>query len=198
MFEPISQSLYELMMFSILGFFLAVLYEPLRISRLFIKTGAVVVGIQDFLFLSASGLTVFAYSLEFGAGYFRYFYVIGVAFGATVYFLTLGKLISFLMKTFADAIKRALRHVKYRFVLPLFRVIVKFSQKNRDKFVKVYKNVKKCSKDLKNTAQMRYNNINIERRKKRKAREIRAIEKGKQENRNGVQKTAIKARVTKI
>ncbi|MCL1867029.1 MAG: spore cortex biosynthesis protein YabQ, partial [Oscillospiraceae bacterium] len=88
MFEPISQSLYEIMMFSILGFALATLYEPIRVVRLFVRTNAVAAGIQDFLFLSACGLIVFAYSLEFGTGYFRYFYVLGIAFGAAVYFLT--------------------------------------------------------------------------------------------------------------
>jgi len=178
MFEPISQSLYELMMFSILGFFLGALYEPLRIVRLFVRTGALITGIGDFLFLAASGLIVFAYSLEFGGGHFRYFYVFGVVFGATLYFLTLGKLINFLTRTFADAIKAYI-------LRPLCKILVKIAQKTKVLAAKFRKNAEKHGKALINTIQIKYNS---------RTRRIKEV-KINREVQDGGTKTAVKARV---
>jgi hypothetical protein len=195
-FEPISQGLYELMMFCILGFLSAALYEPLRIVRLFVKTGTLMTGIQDFLFLSACGLIVFAYSLEFGAGYFRYFYVVGVVFGATVYFLTAGRLINFVMRTFANAIKT-------RILRPIWNLLGKIAQKIRSVIVRSYKNAEKHAKLLKNTTKIKYNSIRLKNKQqkhsKKELRNFQAREKknGKQQAAKGVvnARTAIKARV---
>ena len=152
--QPISQHLHEMMMFAILGFFIAALYEPFRISRILIKTGVVATGIQDFLFLAASGLTVFAYSLEFGEGYFRYFYLIGIAFGAAVYFLTVGKLIIFVVRTFAEAIKIAIKYI-IRFtnrvlLLPIRNFLVHIAQKAATKAAKISDSAKKHHLALRN------------------------------------------------
>ncbi|MCL2036044.1 MAG: hypothetical protein FWG83_01485 [Oscillospiraceae bacterium] len=197
MFEPISQSLYELMMFSVIGFFLGGLYEPLRIVRLFVKTGTVVIAIQDTLFLAISGLLIFAYSLEFGEGYFRYFYVAGVVFGASVYFLTAGKLISLIMGRFAYAIRvRILRPVK-RLLKKLF---MKIAQKIRQILVKLYKFSKKCGKGLKTNIEIKYNSMNTQ-RLLRRAEKISKRKSKKEESRNGEQSregaesSAIRARV---
>jgi hypothetical protein len=187
MFEPISQSLYEIMMFSILGFFLSLLYEPLRIVRLFVKTGAITAGIQDFLFLAAGGVIVFAYSLEFGAGYFRYFYIIGVVFGAAVYFLTAGKLINYLTRTFANAIK-------IHILRPLRDLLVKIAQKSRDIIVRIYKVAEKRSKDLKSTVEIKYNSM-AERRMEKK-REMKNLQERQNEPQKSA-KPAIKARVVR-
>ncbi|MCL1789348.1 MAG: spore cortex biosynthesis protein YabQ [Oscillospiraceae bacterium] len=196
MFEPISQSLYEIMMFAILGFLLASLYEPLRFSRLFIKTGALLAGIEDFIFLSGAGLIVFAYSLEFGEGYFRYFYLIGIAFGAAVYFQTVGRLIFFITKTFANAIKAAVKYIarliQRVFILPLWRLLVKFAQKTSSKSAKIHKIVKKIGLGLKNTVRIKYNN-NVHFKKQKRKQHT-------QENQNEVRKntkSAIQARVIK-
>jgi hypothetical protein len=190
MFEPISQSLYEIMMFSVLGFILAAIYEPVRIIRMFVKTGALAAGIQDFLFLSAAGVIVFAYSLEFSVGYFRYFYILGVAFGATVYFLTAGKFINYVMRRFSDAVKRCI-------LRPLRKIMVKIAQKSRLFIVRVYKLTEKRGKDLKNALHIKYNNRVQAKLQARKAaklrREIQANIKTP-ENQN----EAIKARVVRV
>ncbi|MCL2072087.1 MAG: spore cortex biosynthesis protein YabQ [Oscillospiraceae bacterium] len=198
MYNPISQNLYELMMFAILGFALGVLYEPLRISRLFIKTGAITAGIQDFLFLSLCGVTVFAYSLEFGEGYFRYYYLIGIAFGAAVYFQTAGRLISFITKTFANAIKAAAKYIArstYRILIkPLWNLLIKFAQKLNANFVKINKITKKHSIDLKNAVKIRYNSTQLKKRKNKgaKSQAVRQVTRKVRENQN---ETKIKARV---
>jgi hypothetical protein len=191
MFNPVSQNLHQIMMFALTGFFLGVLYEPLRISRLFIKTGAIAVGIQDFLFLAACGVIVFAYSLEFGEGHFRYFYLIGIAFGAAVYFLTAGKLISFITRTFAQAIKSIVKHIAraiYRsFVLPTWKLLVNIAQKTQIKSTNLHKSAKNHALHLKNTAVMKYNNKQVYKKEKR----------NRQENHDGIKKTANPQELTK-
>ena len=187
MFQPVSQNLYEISMFAILGFFLGALYEPLRLLRLFVKTGAVWVGIQDFLFLSASGVIVFAYSLEFGAGHFRYFYIIAIAFGGTVYFLTAGKLISFIAKMFAEPIKRAVKLIARWFKRKIFMPI---TQKLALVFKKIRQYAEKRHKVLKNALQVRYNNRKAKRSNARRERRAAV-----QESENAVKRNAVKARI---
>jgi len=186
MFEPISQSLYEIMMFSVLGFFLAALYEPLRIARIFVKTSAVWVSVQDLLFLSLCGVTVFAYSLEFGAGYFRFFYIIGLAFGAAVYFLTAGRVIVFVFKRFSDAIK-------VRIIRPLRKLLVKVAQKIKHIFVRVHKNAEKHSKALKNTAQIKYNSMTVLKKNRKMSKGDAPI--ASQRKPNEVQRRVVKATI---
>lgn len=169
MFQPISRNLTELARFVILGFALAALYEPFRVSRRFVRTGAAAAGIEDFLYLAACGLVTFAYSLELGDGHFRAFYIIGEVFGGTVYFLTLGRLVAFVTKTFADAVKAA---VKYTFgligrlvVTPVWKILVKIAQKVRKMFVSLYEFIKNRVFLLKSKVKMKYNISKVKLRK---------------------------------
>ncbi|MCL1832091.1 MAG: spore cortex biosynthesis protein YabQ [Oscillospiraceae bacterium] len=210
MFEPVTQSLQETAMFAILGFALAALYEPLRIFRLFFNVGkarkndAVIVGVQDFLFLSLSGLIVFAYSLEFGAGHFRYYYLVGLAFGGVVYFLTLGKLVNTVTRVFADAIRRLVRYVlrllKRKVILPLREKIVQIAQKRRAKIAEMYKNAEKRRIDLQNTAHMRYNSIKAQRAQVRAERNSRLMpsDGGRKTDVEKAKRQVVRARITKV
>ncbi|MCL2634313.1 MAG: spore cortex biosynthesis protein YabQ [Oscillospiraceae bacterium] len=188
MYETTSQNLTELMMFAILGFVLGALYEPIRISRLFVKTGTLATAIEDFLFLSVCGVIVFAYSLEFGAGAFRLFYLAGLLFGGVVYFLTVGKLISIITTAFANAIKAAVKYVinliHKRILLPIWQILVKYAQKTSPQIRTLYEIIEKRTKHLKNTAVMRYNSGASNLRKSRN-------------NKNHETKTVIKAKVRK-
>jgi hypothetical protein len=187
MFEPLSQSLHELMMFAILGFLLAALYEPLRIIRQLVRTGTAVTGVSDFLFLAGCGVIVFAYSLELGAGHFRYFYIIGTAFGGAVYFLTVGRIAAFVTRKLADAFRR--------YVLrPLRNTVVQIARFVRDKIVILYKILENRGTLLKSHAEMKYNN---RRRKISEKKKMRAVS-APQESQNGVQRVAIRARVRKV
>lgn len=104
--EPISVSLSQLASFVLLGFFLGGFYEIIRIIRLFRRQSDLAVCVTDFLFLTFAGIIAFAYSMELGNGQFRWFYVAGMAFGATVYFLTIGRLISLASNLIVRCVKR--------------------------------------------------------------------------------------------
>ena len=192
MFEPISQNLTQLMMFAILGFALGGLYEPIRINRLFIKTGTAAVAIEDFLFLALCGVIVFAYSLELGSGEFRLFYLAGLGFGGVVYFITLGRVVSLVTRTFANAIKAAVRFafsvIKRRILLPSRDLLVKLIQKSNTKIITMYKITEKHASLLQNNIKMKYNNkVSQLGRKRRSPRLVK-----------GETRNVIKAKVKKI
>jgi hypothetical protein len=163
MFSPVSQYLNELMMFFILGFLLAALYEPLRISRHLINTNAVLTGIEDFLFLLFCGVITFAYSLELSSGEFRIFFLFGEFLGAAVYFITLGRVISFISETFSNALKTVIKYtgnfIYRRMLLPVWKLLVNVTQKINSKTVIIYKIIKKHAILLKNNAKVKYNSI---------------------------------------
>jgi len=172
MFEPISASLSLISSFAIIGFFLAACYEIIRIIRLFKKQSDLAVSITDFLFLSFAGLVAFAYSMELGNGRFRWFYIAGMLFGAAVYFLTIGRLVSLAsnlivrfvkhMLSFAvKCTKRALAILIEYILLPIHRKICVFLQFLKGKIGNIYVFLRKkalnSSNHLKNRAKMLYN-----------------------------------------
>jgi hypothetical protein len=199
MFEPATQSLHETAMFAVLGFLHAALYEPMRIARIFFRCHAALVAVGDFLFLAASGLIVFAYSLEFGGGHFRYYYLIGLAFGTVVYFLTVGKLINTLTRTFADAIRKAVRRtasaVRRKILLPLREKFVQLVQAIAAKAGRLQQIAENRRKDLQNKMKVVYNN------KRRAAGKLLDNRRQIGENQDENQQTSgpvIRARVRKV
>ncbi|MCL2018401.1 MAG: spore cortex biosynthesis protein YabQ [Oscillospiraceae bacterium] len=189
MFEPISENLSQLSAFVVVGFFFAALYEIIRIIRLFKRQSDFVVCLTDFLFLSFAGLITFAYSMEFGEGRFRWFYIAGEIFGATVYFMTIGRAVSIASDFIVRSVKRtAALIIKYtkrlltaviKYVLiPLYKIIRIFSQYSWVKISNIYvfltKIVLNLINRLKNKVRIVYN--------KRTARKVRAIRDNRSDN----------------
>lgn len=106
MHTPVTDSLAQLLSFTILGFFMGVFYEIIRIIRLFKRQSDLAVSLTDFFFLTFAGLITFAYSMELGSGDFRWFYVAGQVFGAGIYFMTVGRLISLASNFIVKWVKR--------------------------------------------------------------------------------------------
>ncbi|MDR2532994.1 MAG: spore cortex biosynthesis protein YabQ [Oscillospiraceae bacterium] len=167
MHEPIYDSLSQLSSFAVLGFFLAVFYEIIRIVRLFRKQSDLAVGITDFLFLSVSGLITFAYALELGSGYFRWFYIAGLTFGAAVYFLTIGQLVSLASNLIVRFVKRILSlAVKYSkrtlaviiefLLLPAYRKVCVFIQFLQSKIGNISVFLRKSAKNVLNHLKSRF------------------------------------------
>ncbi|MCL2697388.1 MAG: hypothetical protein FWE74_04835 [Oscillospiraceae bacterium] len=172
MFEPISASLSQLASFAVLGFFLAVFYEAIRIIRLFKKQSDLIVSITDFVFLSLAGLVAFAYSMELGSGRFRWFYAAGIIFGGTVYFLTIGRLVSLASNFIVKCIKRAVSFVmkcmkvifvftKKHILVPVWKMLCKFIQFLKTKIGNIYVFLRKkainSSNHLKSRVKVVYN-----------------------------------------
>jgi len=168
MFEPISANLSLLSSFTVLGFFLAAFYEIIRIIRLFKLQSNLIVGITDFLFLSLAAVVTFAYSIELGNGRFRWFYILGLVFGAAVYFLTVGRVISLASNFIVKCVKRFLAIILKYILVPIWGLIIILSKKTCAllrffalKIVNVYnfthKRVINSSKHLKSKVKVLYN-----------------------------------------
>ena len=81
------------MMSVVMGVFFGLLYEVFRISRIAFNLSKITIAIEDFVFLMLCAIGVFAFSLEYGNGMIRLFFVIGALLGAILYLLTVGRLI---------------------------------------------------------------------------------------------------------
>jgi len=202
MFEPISKSLSLLSYFALIGFFLGIFYEVIRIIRLFKRQSVLAVGLTDFLFLSAAGLILFAYSMELGSGTFRWYFVFGAMFGAAVYFLTVGRLVSLASGFIVRCVKKFAAFVFKRIIVPIGRKTCDIIHVLTTIFGKFYnllsKHIRNSSKHLKSKAKLLYNK-NIKRRTARKGLSVRQkiditgerrnVVKGKVRAGTGIQKT---------
>jgi hypothetical protein len=162
MHEQISETLNMLAAFSVIGFVLAFFYEPLRISRKFCEQNAILIGIEDLLFMAFAAIVMFAYSLELGGGTFRWYFVAGGVIGAAVYFFSLGMLISF----FSGWIVKGIKAV-WHFLIMLLKKIVniisvpftKLYNIIKEIFVRLYNNY---IKHLQSRRAMKYNKRNTD------------------------------------
>jgi hypothetical protein len=161
MHEQISETLNLLADFAVIGFFLALLYEPLRISRKFAEQSAIVVGIEDVIFMVFAAIVMFAYSLELGGGTFRWYFAAGGIIGAAIYFFSLGMLISYFTGWIVKGIK-ALWHGLIVIITKIVNIIsvplTKLYGKLKKLFVIIHNN---CQKRLQSAKEMRYNKRNI-------------------------------------
>lgn len=172
MFQPISEYLSQLSSFAVVGFFLAVLYEIIRVIRLFKRQSDLLVCITDFLFLSFCGVVIFAYVMELGGGRFRWFHAGGAAFGAAVYFLTIGRLVSLASNLIVNVVRRIAAYIKKclkrvlaftieYIVLPALKKLRAFTQISKVKIGKCYDFIMKKAKisfnHLKSKIKMLYN-----------------------------------------
>lgn len=133
MYESIPQSLVVFAWFIIAGFVLAILYEPLRIIRQIIYHKTIAYIIEDTVFFAFCAFLTFIFSLEFGVGSVRAYYVFAEIIGAAIYFLTVGnifKIIYTFVCRIAKKIISKVINVVANNVTKLFRFFVKHIQKN--------------------------------------------------------------------
>ena len=77
----------------LLGGFLGVIYDFFRISRLAFHLPRVVILLEDVLFFVICGVVTFLYLAETNDGQVRYFIMLGLLLGATLYYFTLGEVV---------------------------------------------------------------------------------------------------------
>lgn len=160
--------IWQLTCFGLCGVFLGLGYELLRILRLIIPHHNFTVGIEDTFYLSLCGVILFGLAMEIGNGNFRLTYLLSAFVGALVYFLTIGRLISFIYSAVIGTVIKILRFVMGKLIKPLKKLFVAIAHKVKQPFVKLYENartkMKKHHADLKKAPEMLYNNdINYER-----------------------------------
>ncbi len=85
---------YELFLFAVSGVFgvaCALLFDSFRASRVIVKTSVAVTAVEDIVFWILTTLCFFILSLKFNNGQIRLFMLLGVVFGALLYFNTISR-----------------------------------------------------------------------------------------------------------
>ncbi len=172
MYETIPESLLTFLYFIIVGIFLALLYEPLRIFRLVVhhKTWAYI--LEDTLFLGICSVLILIFSIELGEGSIRVNYIVAASIGAFVYFCTVGRIINiifaFIFKVVRKFVSFLLR-ICTKPVRIVFGIIVKYLKKMKKFFVGKINVVKKR---LHFSRKMMYNNSVKEKGKEGEPRNV--------------------------
>ena len=141
MFETLEDSLEMIGMYAAVGFGLAVIYNVLRFFRLAFPRARKAAAISDFLFAVLSGFVLFAYSVPYGTGFFRLYYVIAAAFGFAVNMVTLGLAVPPLARILGKVTVHIGRAVKAAAAVPVHFIC----DKSTYLFAKIKKNISKIA-----------------------------------------------------
>lgn len=153
MFETTDDALGMIALYAVVGFCLAVIYNFLRFFRLALPKMKRAAAVSDFLFAILAGFVLFAFSVEYGTGFFRLYYVVAAAFGFALNMVTLGmpipalarlsgRFFGFAVKIVAKPIRKACEKATY-YTAHILKNIAEIA--------------KKCEKHLKIRRKMLYN-----------------------------------------
>ena len=121
----------EIFLFAVLlGAGLGVLFDILRVFRAVVPHGKILTFIEDFLFTLICGFSLFSFSVGL-TGQIRWFSIIGMAIGCILEMLTIGGAVVFIVRKFANSIRKFI-------IAPVWRFITKLWRKIRSAFVKKY------------------------------------------------------------
>ncbi|MBD5117467.1 MAG: hypothetical protein HDT48_08235 [Ruminococcaceae bacterium] len=162
MFENIDSTFYQALCFLAAGAAFGLCYELLRFIRMLFRHHAVVVFIEDTLFFTVCGFVSFIIALWVGIGYFRIYYIAFEVLGASLYFLTVGRLLNSVLRHAVKGLKRCL-YAFYKKIGPrLAALFVPYAGKIKAWFSNIAENLIKPlfnrKKHLKSTEEMLYNN----------------------------------------
>lgn len=119
--EEIYSQLFCLLMFTLTGIAIGILFDIFRILRKSFKTADIITYLQDVLFWILAGLIVLFAIFRFNNGEIRSYLFVGIAIGILLYMLTMSKLI---VKYCVKLIQWLTKIISYP-----FRIIGKFFQK---------------------------------------------------------------------
>ena len=94
----LADQLYVLSLSLLMGAALGVLYDLFKVLRLVGLNGTVIVFFEDILFFAISTITVFSFYMQVTDGKFRIYPLIFAGIAFLIYFLTLEKIVFFIVK----------------------------------------------------------------------------------------------------
>ncbi|MBQ8868235.1 MAG: hypothetical protein IJ027_00760 [Oscillospiraceae bacterium] len=121
MIVSVSEQLYVFGLAALMGVALGVLYDVFKVMRLVGLNSQVLVFLEDVLFFAISTVTVFSFYMQITDGKFRVYPLIAASLGFLVYFLTLEKLIFFVIKKLYYALYSFFEFVYKKTVLFAFK-----------------------------------------------------------------------------
>ena len=148
--EEVYSQLFCLLIFTITGIVIGILFDVFRILRKSFKTADIVTYLQDILFWLITGGIILFSIFQFNHGEIRSYVFIGIVLGVVLYMITISK---FIIKSSVFIIKWIKKIISYPLHL-LENIIKKFMIKPiififnlvKDKGNKIYKKNKKWQK----------------------------------------------------
>ncbi|MDF2566818.1 MAG: yabQ [Oscillospiraceae bacterium] len=166
----------------VLGIGLGIVYDIFRIIRLAIKTGPIIIFIQDTIYFMVAAFSTFTFLLFFTDGQIRVYVLIGEFLGWILYYFTMGKLVINASKFIIKIIKIIFKWIYKIFIRPFVIIFSYIYHKICELFVNISRIFKKVSQKrkflLKKKAVLLYN-LNNKRREKKKGEKINAQKKSK-------------------
>lgn len=163
-FFSVSQQTAAFLLSVLLGAGLGVVYDCFRVARILLPPLAKPkpTFLADILFWLIYGFCVFCFAAVTSRGQVRVFMFFGSLLGFALYILTLGNLITGVIRTVVTAVYKVLRKVYSVLIEPIVMVMRTFCQKVYRFFVRSHKNNQKLKRSVKNPLKNRgklvYNN----------------------------------------
>ena len=161
MFENISSTLQQCAYFFAAGLIMGLFYEALRFFRMILRHNIIALCIEDTLYMSVCAFISFIIALSVGIGYMRIYYIVFEAIGAAIYFLTVGRLLNYILRRISGAAKHFLCTAAKKTGQCLGRVFMPIGKKVSQVFVyiaEIVRNSAFFSKiHLKKSSEVEYN-----------------------------------------
>lgn len=152
-FFSISQHTSIFLLSVVLGAALGVVYDCFRVLRIIFppaaKKGAVIA--EDIIFWLIYGFCIFCYAAAYARGQVRFFIFFGSLIGFVLYIVTVGNLITGVIRRIFDIIRKILRKVYSIIIEPLVEMQEKICQKFAPLFVRNHKNEKISKRSVKSS-----------------------------------------------
>lgn len=143
-----------------LGFLLGFAYDVVRFLRILVSKGKTTMFIADFLFVILTALSSYLMILGVNNGNIRIYLILAEITGASVYFCTAGIVVSSVLNSVSEIIRKILQTVFAPFLF-LTKKIVYVVKKIYEITCKFFSEIKKNSKKtLQDEDGMLYNNNN--------------------------------------
>lgn len=151
-FFTVSQQASAFLLSVVLGAALGVVYDCFRVARILLPPLAKPkpAFFEDVLFWLIYGFCVFCFAAAAARGQVRLFMFFGSLLGFVLYILTLGNLITGIIRRIVTAVYKLLHKVYSALIEPIVKLLRIFCQKVFRFFVGSHKNIKKIKRSIKN------------------------------------------------
>lgn len=150
-FFNVSEQTWLFLWSCVLGIGLGFVYDMFRVARIVLKHNRTAVFFEDFFFVVFSALALFAYCTENARGEIRGFIFFGAFLGFILYILTVGIVVVTITKKIVLIIWKIIFAIYNCLLSPIIKLLVRYCQKLKVRFVKIvinFKNIYKKRKKL--------------------------------------------------
>lgn len=147
-FFTVSEQLLLFLGSVLLGAGLGVIFDIFRIIRIIFPPAGrdAPTAAADMLYMLIFGLGVFLFSAVFGRGEVRFFYAAGAGLGALLYLLTIGSVITGIVRSCCNAIRAALNNLYGKCIMIFSFLFGKKAENNTSKKIIIKKARKRPDK----------------------------------------------------